>query len=525
MFNLSALIRMINTNNDQYIQKDEIKNFVEKQKSPSVFNEYFASIGSDINISEFSEQMYQIADKAKADTGNSPDIKFKSNADKKEYEKCSLEVIKEINDIKDECYGAYGYKTSNKADFDRIFIKLLKESAKEGNIQRVYEKFEKLEMKQPVSVDYIKDTRRYDVQLPTGVILSADIDWSNSREVFNFLSFDDKNFSNTPKEHLPEGYDPKQVFENGKTSGLGIDEAHANGHTGEGVSYAIIDSGTLDYKGNQHNDIKFKEYNVSKYAAGEVNHYHGRAVSYIAQEIAPQADLYYYATNNGGEMDAPVLDNLKQILEKNKSLPDDKKIRFVSMSMPLYGGEEAKKVVAELEEQGVWVFYSGDCKDKKKIGYLGKKDPMENPNDFDNYQIEKGSGIEIMPDGTVNTIIRENLLYINSGDRTLPDPSSPTAYRHDSRASQSWSIPVVAGYYTLACQADPSMTKDKFMRLAEETAQVKTSTIPISKCVGDPDNEDDWVPDGRSEQTTNIKIIDINALLKAIEAEKEQKAE
>lgn len=150
---------------------------------------------------------------------------------------------------------------------------------------------------------------------------------------------------------------------------------------------------------------------------------------------------------------------------------------------------------------------------------------MGNPNDFDNYQIENGSRIDIMSDGTVNTTIRENLLYINSGDRTVPDPSSPTAYRHDSRASQSWSIPVIAGYYTLACQADPSMTKEKFMRLAEETAQVKTSTIPISKCIGDPDNEYDWVDNGRSEQTTNIKIIDINALLKAIEAEKEQKAE
>lgn len=521
MFNLSALIRMINTNNDQYIQKDEIKNFVEKQKSPSVFNEYFASIGTDINISEFSEQMYQIADKAKADTGNSPDIKFKSKADKKEYEKCSFEVI---NEIKDECYGIYGYKAEDKTAFNRIFAKLLKEAVREGGIENVYEKFEKLEMKQPVSVDYIKDTRRYDVQLQAGVALSEDIDWSNSREVFRFLSFDDKNFSNTPKEHLPEGYDPKQVFDNGKTSGLGIDEAHANGYTGEGVSYAIIDSGTLDNNGQQHNDVKFKEYNVSKYASEWVNHFHGRAVSYIAQEIAPQADLYYYATNNGGEMDAPVLDNLKQILEKNKSLPDDKKIKFVSMSMPLYGGEEAKKVVAELEAQGIWVFYSG-CKEDNQTGYLGKKDPMRNPNDFDNYQIENGSRIDIMPDGTLNTTIRENLLYINSGDRTVPDPSSPTAYRHDSRASQSWSIPVLAGYYTLACQADPSMTKEKFMRLAEETAQVKTSTIPISKCVGDPDNDYDWVDNGRSEQTTNIKIIDINALLKAIEAEKEQKAE
>ena len=521
MFNLSALIRMINTNNDQYIQKDEIKNFVEKQKSPSVFNEYFASIEGNVEISEFGEQMDKIADKAKADTGNSPDIKFKSKADKKEYEKCSLEVI---NEIKDECYGIYGYKAEDKTAFNRIFVKLLKEAVREGSIEKVYEKFEKLEMKQPVSVDYIKDTRRYDVQLQAGVALSEDIDWSNSREVFRFLSFDDKNFSNTPKEHLPEGYDPKQVFDNGKSSGLGIDEAHANGYTGEGVSYAIIDSGTLDYKGNQHNDIKFKEYNVSEYATGEVNHFHGRAISYIAQEIAPKADLYYYATNNGGEMDAPVLDNLKQILEKNKSLPDDKKIKFVSMSMSLYGGEEAKKVVAELEAQGVWVFYS-DCKEDSQTGYLGKKDPMGNPNDFDNYQIENGSRIDIMPDGTVDTIIRENMLYVNSGDRTVPDPSSPNAYRHDSRASQSWSIPVLAGYYTLACQADPSMTKEKFMRLAEETAQVKTSTIPISKCVGDPDNDYDWVDNGRSEQTTNIKIIDINALLKAIEAEKEQKAE
>ena len=522
MFNLSALIRMINTNNDQYIQKDEIKNFVEKQKSPSVFNEYFASIGSDINISEFSEQMYQIADKAKADTGNPPDIKFKSNADKKEYEKCSLEVIKEI---KDDCYSSYGYKAKDKTTFDRIFTKLLKEAVREGSIEKIYEKFEKLEMKQPVSVDYIKDARLHSIQLQAGVALSEDIDWSNSREVFRFLRFDDKNFSNTPKEHLPEGYDPKQVFDNGKSSGLGIDEAHANGYTGEGVSYAIIDSGTLDSKGNQHNDIKFKEYNVSKYASEWVNHFHGRAVSYIAQEIAPNADCYYYATNNDSDkMDAPVLDNLKQILEKNKSLPDDKKIKFVSMSMPLYGGEEAKKVVAKLEAQGVWVYYSG-CKEDDQTGYLGKKDPMGNPDDFDNYQIENGSRIDIAPDGTVYTTIRENLLYINSGDRTVPDPSSPTAYRHDSRASQSWSIPVVAGYYTLACQADPSMTKEKFMRLAEETAQVKTSTIPISKWVGDPNNEENLIAGGRSEQTTNIKIIDINALLKAIEAEKEQKAE
>ena len=94
MFNLSALIRMINTNNDQYIQKDEIKNFVEKQKSPSIFNEYFTSIDKDVDVSEFEKQMDKIANKAKADTGDSPNIKFKSKADKKEYKKYSHEIIK-----------------------------------------------------------------------------------------------------------------------------------------------------------------------------------------------------------------------------------------------------------------------------------------------------------------------------------------------------------------------------------------------------------------------------------------------
>lgn len=69
--------------------------------------------------------------------------------------------------------------------------------------------------------------------------------------------------------------------------------------------------------------------------------------------------------------------------------------------------------------------------------------------------------------------------YKNSGDRTVPDPSSPTAYRHDSRLTKSWSIPVIAGYYTLARQADSGMTSEQFMKLANKTAQVKESTKPL----------------------------------------------
>ena len=533
MFNLSALVKMINTNKDQFIQKEEVENFVQKQKFPSIFNDYFSSINEEINVNEFTNNIAQIAEDNYQKTGNDPSIEFKDKKYDEEYEKCSLEAI---NEMRDEAYRMYGYKATDKNAFNMLFAQLLKESIKDGSMNMVFSKLQDFEIAQPITMEYIRESGAFDIQLPNGVVLS-DIDWSNSREIFNYLSFDENNFSNTSKEHLPEGYDPQQVFELGKSSGLGIDEVHAMGYTGEGVSFAMIDSGTLCADGynedgtrkmTKHNGVRFADYQEAPSADKKwINHFHGLATSYIAQEIAPEADLYYYAATNTSDksvMNREVLENLKAILEKNKSLPDDKKIRFISMSMPLYGGEEAKQVAAELEAQGVWIYYSG-CPEDNRTGYLGKKDPMGDPNDFNNYQIENGSRIDVLPDGTVDARIRENLLYINSGNRTVPDPSSPTAFRHDSRASQSWSVPVLAGYYTLACQADPSMTKEKFMRLAEETAQITTSTMPQSQCVGDPNNEYDWRPVGRSEQTTQIKIIDIKALLQAIEAEKSQQAQ
>ena len=60
------------------------------------------------------------------------------------------------------------------------------------------------------------------------------------------------------------------------------------------------------------------------------------------------------------------------------------------------------------------------------------------------------------------------------------------------------------------------MTPERFMSLARSTAQTTTSTVP------------DWEGDvmvSRSKEEKEIKIIDINALLQAIEDEKAQQAQ
>ncbi len=515
MFNLTALIKLINTNNDSTIQRQEMSDFMQSQDSnkPSIFTEFFNSIKSDVSIEQFKYGIQGVVQQQRDNGVYEFDLSFKQEEVAQKYEQIKSEM-----EMQQNLYSFFGYKFKSDDEFNAAFSELL--SKYRDSSDEAWEKIENGLMERCASTtpaDWmarLNTGRFYTSGTDFQNIAFDDVDLSKYSEAFKHITFNENTFAKVSPEHLPPGFNPQEVLEKGKTIGLGIDKAHANGYTGEGISYAIIDSGTKDGKfneGEQHNDIHFAEYNVSQYSENIewLNHFHGRAVSYIAQEIAPQADCYYYATQNGGDMNASVLDNLKSILEKNKTLPDNQKIRFVSMSMPLYGGEEAKEVVKELEAQGVWVYYSG-CPEDENRGYLSKKDPNGDPNDFDNYEIYGGRGGQ---------------LFVNSGDRTVPDPSSPSAYRHDSMASQSWSIPVIAGYYTLACQADPSMTKEKFMRLAEETAQVKQSTEPNYVCVGDESNENDWVQQGRTEETVPIKIIDINALLQAIENEKAQRAE
>ena len=74
MLNIFGLVKMINTNEDQFIQKDEVQDFIKKQKSPSVFNEYLQSINDQVDVWEFQEQMAQIAWETKEKTGKEATI-------------------------------------------------------------------------------------------------------------------------------------------------------------------------------------------------------------------------------------------------------------------------------------------------------------------------------------------------------------------------------------------------------------------------------------------------------------------
>ncbi len=321
------------------------------------------------------------------------------------------------------------------------------------------------------------DKGRYDISLSLSEPIDPNLDFSQHAWLLREMTFGENTFANTPKENLPEGYDPAKVFELGKNPGLNARAVHKMGYTGNGVKVAICDW-LLPPSANY--DSSIVSYRAHEHARSMPETMHGAAVTSILAGretgVAPDAEVYYFAERGAmrnGDKNDDLIESFKNILELNKNLPENEKIRVVSISGPIYGGEDAEALVKELNDSGVWVMSSNEF--WENFGYLDKKDPMGNPDDFDNYQVH-------------NPADSGRQLYVNSGDRTVSHYTGSVEYRHDSKASASWAIPVVAGYYALACEADPSMTPERFMQLAEDTAQVKQQLVKSG--VGDDPQEE-----------------------------------
>ena len=64
MFNMTAFIKLINTNNDETIQHQEIDNFMKSQDNKSIFNNFLKSIKTDISVEQFKYGIRGVAQQA-----------------------------------------------------------------------------------------------------------------------------------------------------------------------------------------------------------------------------------------------------------------------------------------------------------------------------------------------------------------------------------------------------------------------------------------------------------------------------
>ena len=288
-------------------------------------------------------------------------------------------------------------------------------------------------------------------------------------------------------EQLPVGFNPNNVMEPGKDPGLSIRSLHDRGITGKGIGIAIIDHGLLVDHIEYRDQLKHYEeiHNLNLTAV-----MHGAAVASIAVGktvgVAPEANLYYIAETHediNGEKHALnftwLAKSLDRVVELNQLLPKEEKIRVVAIAVGWSwhhkGYMAMQRAVKRAKEEGIFVISSSLINIyPEQFSFSGlRRIPTLNPNDVNSYGPASWWADFFFQERRAVG----NVLLMPADARCTASPTGVNNYVYYDRGGLSWSIPYLAGLYTLACQVQPDITPQEFWSTALSTGD----TIQISK--------------------------------------------
>jgi hypothetical protein len=212
---------------------------------------------------------------------------------------------------------------------------------------------------------------------------------------------------------------------------------------------------------------------------------HGSAVSSIAAGkntgVAPDAKLYYISSTFGHtlengeyEFDASIMaDCILRILEINKHLPENAKIRVISISRGYNQNDKGYKEITEAidkaNSENVFVITTSTDMYYKNFTLFGAgRDYLANPDDFGSY----------IPAGwIINDFFRpgfaerfQNHIIFPMGSRTYASPTGTENHEIGYQGGLSWAVPWAAGFYALCIQVKPDITPQEFIEIINITS-------------------------------------------------------
>ncbi|MBL4937080.1 S8 family serine peptidase [Clostridium sp. YIM B02515] len=325
-----------------------------------------------------------------------------------------------------------------------------------------------------------------------------------SKDLFN--AYFDSTTKWPSKDKMPEDFTPEKVLELGKDPGLGISKLHKEGITGKNIGIAILDS-PLKNKHVDYNE-RIKHYE-EMFNPIDDNLEHGPAVTSIAAGksvgVASEADIYYFAddndytdkngnTRNDFEKVAKVID---RVIEINKTLPEDKKIRVISMSEGCgpedKGYKEFKDAVSRAGKEGIFAI-SSILEDTHgfKFSGLGRfpADDNNNVSSFVNGKFYQNKLSKFTSEEFLKSV--KDYLYFPMDSRAVAGPNSDNEYIFYRFGAYSWVVPYISGLYALSCEVNPKVTPELFWKTALETSKetkfdYKSKTYEIKHVVSPVD--------------------------------------
>jgi hypothetical protein len=305
-------------------------------------------------------------------------------------------------------------------------------------------------------------------------IRSTDLSESNLLNDYDKLinaTFDSKTIW---PDKLPDDFNPEDIMEQYMNPGLNIRSLHENGITGKGVGIAIIDQPLLVDHIEYKDQLKY--YSERDTVNTQDAAMHGAAVASIAVGknvgVAPEADLYYIADDFSLiKNDYSLLaESINKLLDINKSLPKENRIRVISISWG-YDAEEAKgskalnKAYKRAEDEGVLVITTSLFM-REDMEFFGlNKIPLSDPDDFNSYTKNLYG---------INT--KKYNISVPMNYRCTASPTGTEDYVVYCEGGKSWATPYVAGLYALVCQVKPDITYKEFWKLASATSVTSDGT-------------------------------------------------
>jgi len=306
------------------------------------------------------------------------------------------------------------------------------------------------------------------------------LDLRESGKALSFALFDTRTVW-PPGDRMPAGFDRARILDLGRNPGLGVRRLHARGITGKGVSLAIVDQPLILEHPEYGERIRlYEEVGMPTNVPCQM---HGPAVASIAVGktcgVAPGADLFFIAAfafdakagrPKGGRDFTWYAQAVRRLVEINRQLPGEKKIRALSLSVgwdKSEAGYDAMESAVQAAKAAGMLVTSSSIRTTHGISINGLgRSPLADPDQFESY----GPGLfwgDGFPGGRQST----NELLMPMDSRTVASFTSTNDYTFYRQGGWSWITPYLAATYALAVQVKPELTPDEFLSLTFQTGR------------------------------------------------------
>ncbi len=268
-----------------------------------------------------------------------------------------------------------------------------------------------------------------------------------------------------PKNKMPKDFEPEELLKWASTKTLNIQQLHNKGYTGKGVKIAYIDQAISQEhfsKGGIFENSNI-HYSLLGWDEGENNKgYHGNLVTNVIVGrnvgIAPDVEIFYVAHPPWLQDQRTHAKAIYKIIEINKKLPKNDKIRILALSDTVDTTEKYPEIferaIQDATKEGIMVF---TCSDNI---HQGQFYPMTDRNDYKNVFPFKHS-------------IKKDALLIPTTN-TCPGIENITSRIYNADGGYSSATPYMVGLAAIGLQINPNLTKEDIVILMEATAYPTT---------------------------------------------------